>query len=445
MDASELNRKLLYCGYSDVTDYLKRCPVNRFIYKRLIELLPKAEIDLQAVTVFNEVYYQCARIQYDHNPGVDIQKRYLEESASWLNSVGASELVFCLVYAFLKRKRQYSFAEECFKESLRPLLDGCIYLGLSKDLVHFMEQNNIIAPDEFETMPCPVYQIPEKVGNEYYYTRHPLRDRIKKYFGQIVIPESIVINPWAEVTDNYSFSVMESYIKLYSTKDEQLELLKRIDNSCTGIARKDHNSDLLNLKVSIEDGEYERPVSVLDALYDSQEEYDRMFAAGYSQTMEEAENDKAEQYKQERDTIKYQLEQLKKNYEEDLSRLETQYKEEIEKLKDELNQKSQEQAKVEVKDTAHPKELTFTVSEIVDDAKKWFHESGAIEISNMLYRLPREHKYLDDDLWDMIGSISPAVEKRIAPHTQIDIPTAHQVNIGPGQVINKTSEEQEKK
>jgi hypothetical protein len=94
MNASELSRQLLFYGYDEVTDYLKNSPVNRFLYKRFLEILPTAEIEIPVVTIFNEVYYQCVRIQYDNKPGVDVQKRYLEECSAWLGSVGASELVF---------------------------------------------------------------------------------------------------------------------------------------------------------------------------------------------------------------------------------------------------------------------------------------------------------------------------------------------------------------
>ena len=51
MTASELQRNLIFSGYSDVTDYLKNSPVNRFLYKRLLEILPLAEIETPVVTI----------------------------------------------------------------------------------------------------------------------------------------------------------------------------------------------------------------------------------------------------------------------------------------------------------------------------------------------------------------------------------------------------------
>ena len=45
MNASELNRQLLFYGYSEVTDYLKNSPLNRYIYKKFLTILPEYGIN----------------------------------------------------------------------------------------------------------------------------------------------------------------------------------------------------------------------------------------------------------------------------------------------------------------------------------------------------------------------------------------------------------------
>ena len=445
MTASELNRKLLYSGFNDVTDYLKNSPVNRFLYKRFLEILPTAQIDIPVVNIFNEVYYQCARIQYDNKPGVDVQKRYLEECSAWLGSVGASELVFSLVFAFLKCKHKLSFHEECFKQSLRPLLDGCIFLGLAKDLVHFMELNKIFSPNEFDTMPCPINHIPEKIGPDFLYEESTgIVVFLRKLISYIADPEKVKVNPWGEVTDNYTFSVMESYVKLYRLKEDQMGVLKRLVNSCSGFERSTLQGDFNKLESRISSDEYLYQKKEFEPVSDTQEEYDRMFAAGYNQTMEEAENDKEEQYKQERDTYKYKLEQLKKSYEADLEKIEAKYQDEIAALKKDLEKKAASKPKEGTVKVEAPTELYMTINEIVCDAKVWFHESGASELTNMLYRYIRRHQYHENtELWDEVESIIPAVEKRTAPIQQVDITTAGQVNVSPQTVNNHFKEDKE--
>jgi flagellar biosynthesis GTPase FlhF len=207
--------------------------------------------------------------------------------------------------------------------------------------------------------------------------------------------------------------------------------------------KEDHAAFMDRLKESIaigvylEEGMSKNHMRRVRVSVDPDEDYDRMFAAGYNQTMEEAENDKEEQYKQERDTLKYQLEQLKKNYESDLESIEAKYQKEIAVLKEDLAKQSDDSYKeVTVKNTV-PDELYMTINEIVSDAKEWFHESGASELTNMLYRYVKNHQYYtNDDLWEQIASIIPAIEKRTAPQQSISVNNADQVNINPHQVHN---------
>ena len=95
MNAPELHRKLLYCGYSDVTDHLRNSPLNRYLYKKLLMLMPMHDIDVPIVSIFNEVYYQCVRVRFDSKPGVDVAKRYFPEvEVGFNNNLGAAQLVF---------------------------------------------------------------------------------------------------------------------------------------------------------------------------------------------------------------------------------------------------------------------------------------------------------------------------------------------------------------
>lgn len=442
MTASELQRNLIFSGYSDVTDYLKNSPVNRFLYKRLLDILPKAEIDTSAITIFNEVYYQCARIQFDSNPGVDVQKRYLEECSAWIGSVSASELVFSLVWAFLKRKHKLSFHEECFMQSLCPLLDGCIFQGLAKDLVHFMELNQIFSPNEFETMPCPINEIPEKIGPDFLYEESTdIVVFIRKLISYIANPEKVKVNPWGEVTDNYTFSVMESYVKLYRLKEDQMGVLKRLINSCSGFERSSHQGDFNKLESRISSDEYLYHKNEYDPVCDSQEDFDARFGIGFNHALGMFAKEDEEQGKEELDALKDQLEQLRKNYEADLKKIEANYQDEIAALKKDLNKKTPSKTKEGTVRVEAPTELYMTINEIVSDAKEWFHESGASELTNMLYRYIKRHNYnLNTELWDEVESIIPAVEKRTAPQTLVEMPHVGQVNINPQKVENYIKE-----
>ena len=46
MTASELNRLLLFCGHSEVADFLNDSPLNRHLYKHFLRLMPLHQIGL---------------------------------------------------------------------------------------------------------------------------------------------------------------------------------------------------------------------------------------------------------------------------------------------------------------------------------------------------------------------------------------------------------------
>ena len=141
MTASELRRKLLYCGHTDVTDYLKDSPLNRYIYKQLLELRPQYKIDTPILTILNEVYYQCVNIQNDRMPGIDVCERYLEEERKYLNSTDAVHLVFFIVRTFFRtRKENLSFEEECFWKQFSEHVLDLNYQEEMERLLSFMKK-----------------------------------------------------------------------------------------------------------------------------------------------------------------------------------------------------------------------------------------------------------------------------------------------------------------
>ena len=128
-----------------MVDYLKNSQVNRFIYKQMLVLLPDHQIEIPLLTLLNEIYYQCVRVQYDGTPGEDISRRYLDEEEAWLgpDSGHANILVFCYVYVLVSRKAHPLFKEECFLKQLFPLIDGCEFISAATELLQFMKDNGI--------------------------------------------------------------------------------------------------------------------------------------------------------------------------------------------------------------------------------------------------------------------------------------------------------------
>lgn len=449
MNASELRRKLLYCGYNDLTDYLRNSPLNRYLYKLMLVELPRNHIDLPIQTLFSEIYYQCVRVRFDSNPGRDVYKRYLIEEERWLNSRPAAELVFSIVWALFCFRSPLSFNEECFFEQLCPLMEDSPFRQFAEELKDGIWRYGLGVAEEVAPMPCPVKDIPIIIETDIIHT-----SKIKELFYSALFTDEerleASMNPWRVITDNFSRSSIENYISVYNKTEDQMELLERIQNACPRREYAAHESDFRAIKEFIAasrvlDDYSVRGEDFLSPIAQTTEEYDKMFAAGYNQTMEEAENDKEEQYRQECNNLRCQLGELKKSYEARLVEKEAKYQLEIETLKNELMAAKAEQAdKVKGNKTVAvetpPTAFSLTVAEMASYVIKNFSESAANEFINLYYHFAIQYNNLDDDASKIMDGIIPAIHRRNAPHTQIEIPTAHQVYVNPQNVNNNTND-----
>ncbi len=429
--ASELRRIMLFNGYSDVTDYLKNSPINRWIYKDLLTLLPAEGIEVPVVKIFREIYYQLVSIPLDKHPGADIGKRYLDESSVWLSSASAAQLVFCTVEAMLKRKEELTFAEEIFLEQLQPLIAGSKFKSVGKGLIDYMESVGIFTPGEIEPMPINVFEIPY----EYCTPRrveHSFLESIKMALGFKVRKSDETGNPWMVITDNFSFDRIEWFIKLYKTALEQESLLDLMQESCT-------ESDLIHYAITIQDlrrliqhGMYD-PVAFRAAVGDTADEVaDSLLGdsvtAGVadSVTTEVADSVTAEvagdtlSGREADDTLSGGVagDTLSGGVADDsLSGREADDSVTLGMLDD----------------------LKLSVSEMIEIVKERFSKSGADEFYGMISNLAVKHGCMNESLWKMIDGIVPAVIERDKPRQTVRIPHAAQVNINPQRVINQAA------
>lgn len=272
MTSSELHRKLLYCGYDDMSAYLKNKPINQYMHKLMLNLCEQHQIEVPVLTLFNEVYYQCVRIQYDGNPGVGLHKRYLVEEGAWLQSEQAAELVFCMVWALYQRREYPDPMEELFRQSFTPLIADSVFMGDAKGFVHYMEMNGLYSVSVFSTMPTPIDQIPKRIDLEYH-TSMTLKEKIFRFFSLPVESSSRDFNPWRNVTNNYSYKVIRFYVTLYKDRQSQLALLERVKSACTKEEYKAHKDSFEYLESEILGGIY---VPLSGCYYDEEVDYNTL-------------------------------------------------------------------------------------------------------------------------------------------------------------------------
>lgn len=445
MTASELNRKLLFCGYSDLTDYLRNSPLNRYLYKMLLVIMKGRRIEVPITTMLSEIYYQCIRVRFDSKPGVDVSKRYLDEEAEWLGSKEAAVLVFEIVWMLFQQRRKLSFHEECFVEQLKPVINEFDYQNHQNGMLADMREKDIRVPDEFVPMPCPVKEIPMVFARSYDGKSFlsSLYERLFFTYGPNSIKRE---NMWRVVTDNFSHSLIEKYVNVYSKLEDQQALLDLIRYACPRWELSKHEDFFYMLSVSMSNelngGGKTLCLQITHEDENGKTEGEFGFvgkaAQEYLENFSRELRDVANQYKQERDDLQQRNEDQKKAYDLQVARLEAKLAE----LKDERNQLAHQPQSLE--ESNKKKELVLTLSEVATHVKERFSKSGADEVSTMLYHMAMQHGFLEEETFKLIDSIVPAILKRDIPQTNVDVKTAGQVNINPQRVINRATEKDEK-
>ena len=389
MSLSELQRKLLYRGYDDMTDYFRNSPFNRCVYNVILRHGPKP-LPLDMLTLFNEAYYQCVRINYDPTPGMDLHNRYVREEILRLCSDQAANLVFNLVWGMLRCKKEITFSEECFVNQFYPVMDENAGHEFAYLLIKYMAGDRMFPPKQFKPMPAPVDELPIITG---------------KKDCQV----------WRTITNNFSRSTIERYLELYETTYEQTTLLSMIKEAYDEVGDKSCRVNFTKLHQGIVANDYHQvPEQEADC------------AEGMEQNL-----------KGQLKELKLKYQDLEKSQEYRIKEIEAQHQSELWKMRIKL-----EEMELDEKRRGNSKALLFTFTEMTEIVKKRFSKAAAEEFSNMLYTLASKHGYLDEEIGTAIDEIVPAVIERDIPQQTLHIPAAHQVNINPKHVTNTYTNDQ---
>ena len=442
MNAPALNRKLLFCGHNEVTDFLRNSPLNRFLYKKLLGILSASGIDVPPVTLFNEIYYQCVRVNYDGTPGVDIGRRYWSEEEAWIESSDGAQLVFCAVWALLSVKRGKNFLEKCFLGALAPYLRNSAFGPFADELARELRLSKISVPSRFPVMTCPVSEV---------VAGFTLTKEQEKSFWGYMDPGRLALmdgwcSVWTKVTCDFSHSVIEKYVRLYSDQEDQLKLISCMEVPLYPKAHAEYLNYLKDLSQRIATGCFDpeehtlwQPTASSDM--DAEENDELRFDLGLDCTEENKNLDLAMRYREERDALRSQLEEMRKSHAMELAKLEAEYKAEIELLQAE-NEKfirwpSRKRVGRLPQSGQGPDVLVFSINDVAAHVKERFSRSGGEEVCTMLYRFAVEYGNLSEETFKLIDSIMPAIIYRDLPHQTFKFPHVTQFNNNQGKVVNK--------
>lgn len=455
MSASDLNRKLLFVGYDEATDYLNNSPLNRYLYKFFIDILPQYRIEVPIVTFFNEIYYQCVRINYDGTPGVDIEQRYIAEEEEWVKSGLATKLIFSVVWALISSKRNLTFHEECFLFKLSDYVKTCDFRIEAEQIVSDIRTIGLTVPEQFPTMTGNIYSLPLMEKNELdsvYRHEYTMgcseEERVSKEMNLRDYLEA-----WKTVTSNYSHYAIEKYLRLFPNVDFQRHILHLLQVSCDYCQHNHNLSDyLIELENSIMTGKFDPHVTPaiptdnpMGLTSDEYDEYRHNLALDRAATDEEL--NKEEQLQRDCESLKRQLEEQQKSHEMEMARITAKHQAEIKKLKKQQSESKKQTTKKDKAQKAEEKASTesagqmFSIEEMIADVQSQFEMTSAKDFCSMYYRISAKHGNLDEKICKLVDAIVPAIKERDAHHQTINIPTAQQVNINPKEVVNHTKEE----
>lgn len=453
MSASELNRKLLFCGYDEATDYLNSSPLNRYFYKYFIDILPQYLIDVPIVTFFNEIYYQCVRINYDGTPGVDIEQRYIAEEMKWVKSERATQLIFCIVWALISSKRNLNFHEECFLFKLTPYVKSSDFHTDADRFLYDFRTLGLEVPEQFPTMTCDMYRLPLMRLDDYRGFRYEINNRHycddwaerKKDFDEY-------LDAWKTVTTNYSHYAIEKYLLLMPDTTYKQKYLSILHLGADAQRDYKFSSYLGDLDMRMMTGKFDPHVTPaiptdnpMGLTSDEYDEYRHNLALDRAATDEEL--NKEEQLQRDCESLKRQLEEQQKSHEMEMARITAKHQAEIKKLKKQQSESKKQTTKKDKAQKAEEKASTesagqmFSIEEMIADVQSQFEMTSAKDFCSMYYRISAKHSYWDEKICKLVDAIVPAIKEREALRQTINIPTAQQVNINPKEVNNHTKEE----
>ena len=215
-------REKIYCDRKELDDFLLLSPaaaLNQSIYDALIPLRePKPDsnrfhrLNVPALQLFNEAYYQCTKLQSDKHPEEDIYTNYYVDARENLGSTEAAEVVFSIVFVLLSCMAIRTVKTGYFAQLISERLNKSPYFGLFTPIVKQYQSKGHSFPLSFSPMPLDVR----------------FSDRID----------------WASITQNFNPKLIDEAVQLSDKEDGQHAILDAIESQFRQAHLYDENTTL---------------------------------------------------------------------------------------------------------------------------------------------------------------------------------------------------------
>ncbi len=197
----KLPRVLLWTDKNRLDEFFVE-PINRELYDFFLEIRSMStRIGPMRGTLkmFNEIYYQMTRVEYENKLDVDID-RYVQDIKANMGMLNSDILVIKMIIAFLCLRNNNKDATNNFLKAAMNTHFNLFDEWSKKCLSKNRSYNHKFIVD---LTPCP-------------------RD-IKDLDGELL--------RWDEITNNFDPSSIKEVLKLWPSKDERIDVLRLIENS----------------------------------------------------------------------------------------------------------------------------------------------------------------------------------------------------------------------
>ena len=204
MKASELHRKLLFKGHTELSPFLDESPVNRFLYQFMREVRSDQDLNISMAAVLNEVYFICIRASRENQMDEITVNRYMAEEETWTRSPIATEMIFSMVWMLLSVQKEVPHPLDRLMSIVRFQSTNNAFALLAKFHINkMMKEGHAGYATDFTPQPAPVSELPAE---------H---------------------EPWRVVTNDYSQKAILDFLSCYHTKSDQRALLDLVRSSAT--------------------------------------------------------------------------------------------------------------------------------------------------------------------------------------------------------------------
>ena len=196
----KLPRALLWTDKTSMEDFLKE-PVNEKLYEYYLYIKSSTlnEDGLKRpLKLFNEIYYQLTRFEYENDLNFDIE-RYIQDIKANIGSLHSSNFVLRIMYAFLAIREN------------NPRISMFLLKILSDRINNLYYRTSIIfLPNKF-------------LKERYVVDLAPKPCNTKDLDGELL--------RWDEITNNFNSSSIKEVLNLWTSNEEKTSVLHMIEDA----------------------------------------------------------------------------------------------------------------------------------------------------------------------------------------------------------------------